>query len=516
MSQSCTPIDDYDYEPIDLGGPSFRLLMLHQGSTIDRIECTLLQAWFDGENACPYEALSYTWGGNQRTNPIKVNGKTLVITANLFLALRELRLVDRDRILWADAICIDQSNAEERGHQVQQMGTIYSHAEQVIFWLGEGSYPTNALLDSLQKLEEESQRHVHRHWKPTDAGWSRLWQLAQSIQSPGFKDLQRMGMEMLLDRPWFRRIWILQEVANARSAVVRCGKRCVPARIFTLAPSLLGVQPKPRCQAVLDIMPGASRNNSWWSCKRDLYNLLRIFKESEASDPRDMIFALLGLATDVRDDSSLRADYTKSVADVIRDVALFLFGLPHPPSYTMPRFLALFPNLNEGYLVQAVEIYDETYNRVDLLEDREDGVMVTARVVAAAARNPNGGIHAIWRLLHRRAKDFIITEELVILLARSFTSNLMEILLEQRGQVIAITEGILKAAQENELEPEQMMDVIIKMGGEKVLQAAHNAANIDRIEPFLRRYAKKTGVTVKTTQDVPMLISHQQKRDGNK
>ncbi|KAF2177019.1 HET-domain-containing protein, partial [Zopfia rhizophila CBS 207.26] len=195
---------------------------------------------------------------------------------------------------WVDVRCINQDNEKERGHQVQQMGNIYSQADQVIFWLGLETLATEVLMDSLKQLQEECIRHAYKDWQHLD-----------------LETLQRKGTELLLERPWFQRVWILQEVANANAAVVCTGNRSVPARIFALTPWLTGVRPKPHCQAVLDIMPGRSRKDSWWSQKRDLYTLLVKFNGSKASDERDMIYALLGISSDARDNDSLRADYTK-------------------------------------------------------------------------------------------------------------------------------------------------------------------------------------------------------------
>ena len=68
-------------------------------------------------------------------------------------------------------------------------------------------------------------------------------------------------------------IWILQEVANSQAAIVCCGGQFVSARVFAVAPFLLGLTPELRCQAVLDIMPGIFRKESWFNGKRDLPRL---------------------------------------------------------------------------------------------------------------------------------------------------------------------------------------------------------------------------------------------------
>ncbi|PYH97913.1 hypothetical protein BO71DRAFT_416682 [Aspergillus ellipticus CBS 707.79] len=246
----------FHYESIDLEGPSFRLLLLRSGDAGDAIE-----------------SLSYTWGIMLKGYYITIDGGKLPVTANLFYALQALRLPNIDRVIG------------ERGHQVQQMETIYSRAEQVIIWLGPGAYETNAAMDSIKQIEDESRQYEYREWGPTNEHRTKIWS---------------------------SRVWILQEVANARSAIVCSGQKSVSAYFFALAPSLIQVQPNSR--------------TPWWSQNRDLYILLIKFKESKASDPRDMVYALLGIASDTHEDRhTLHADYTKTEAKLVYDVNSFLF-----------------------------------------------------------------------------------------------------------------------------------------------------------------------------------------------
>ena len=148
------------------------------------------------------------------------------------------------------------------------MGNIFFQANRVIFWLGSPIYEINVLMDSLKQLKKESIKYACGNWKLTDTRWMDLWSAVRPTLMNLYLNIdtrQYEGMEMLLERPWFKRVWILQEVANAKVAVVCTGTRSISARIFALAPSLIGIQPKPHCQAVLDIMPGPSRKDSWWS-----------------------------------------------------------------------------------------------------------------------------------------------------------------------------------------------------------------------------------------------------------
>jgi hypothetical protein len=136
----------FEYDSINLARPAFRLARLLAVSGTD-IQCEIFQAWFDQpKDIMPYEALSYTWGDTEKTDKIRVNGCEFHVTQNLRLALEYLRLENEDRILWIDGLCINQMNDKEKGHQVQQMGNIYSRAERVVIWLGPANCDTDFLM----------------------------------------------------------------------------------------------------------------------------------------------------------------------------------------------------------------------------------------------------------------------------------------------------------------------------------------------------------------------------------
>ncbi|KAK1856100.1 ankyrin repeat and sam domain containing protein 6 [Colletotrichum chrysophilum] len=101
----------FRYSPLDLAGRSFRLLMLHQGMA-GEISCNIFEASLESDSAMPYEALSYAWGSTDQSETITANGKILHVTKNLYSALGHLRNKE-NRILWVDAICIDQTNLQE-------------------------------------------------------------------------------------------------------------------------------------------------------------------------------------------------------------------------------------------------------------------------------------------------------------------------------------------------------------------------------------------------------------------
>lgn len=374
-------MDMFEYHPIDLTGPSFRLIRLLRRSGAD-IKCDIFDASLaERESAISYESLSYTWGGMDKKECILVNGKSLRVTWNLYSALLHLQLDDEDRILWIDAICIDQSNMKERGHQVQQMGAIYQHASRVIFWLGEGTLKTSILMKSLTLLEAESRKVACSSWKPTDERWNSLWETAnqrmRSDYGSGLRAMLNKGFQSLLDHPWFRRVWILQEVAGAKAAIVCCGKASVRARVFALAPAILQIEPDTHCQAVFDIMPGSSRVNSWWNEKRDLYNVLQKFQNSQTSEERDILYALLGLTSDASKPGTFTADYTKLIVEVIDDLNHFLFPYTDPRLWrrvnmqSIVQYIQDLPFLNHLALIQALDFrhskaVEHCLNRINL------------------------------------------------------------------------------------------------------------------------------------------------------
>jgi ankyrin repeat protein len=396
---------EYKYKPIDLDRPGVRLLRLFRGNFTDNIQCDLFEGWINQtEDGIPYDALSYTWGSTEKVAQITVNGSTMHVTSNLHAALQHLRFEEEDRLLWIDAICIDQDNMAERRHQVQHISYIYKEAERVVIWLGEGTQESDFLMDSIKQLQENNVK-VEGDWRRSAQLWMRPRTGLGGINTHQ-NDKWTEGMELMLRRPWFQRIWILQEIANARVATIHCGKKSVSARTFAQVPSIIGLQPKPHTQAVLDIMPGLSRKESWWGQKRNLHTLLVKFRESKATDKRDIIYALLGISLDVCQSNILLPDYTKSLQQVIRDTTSFLLShtdqdqsLYNFLHWTLPEFLQSLDSLSSAVLGSASEDGQEAMvelllatNKVELdWKDKGDQTPLHQ-----AARN---GHEAIVRLL---------------------------------------------------------------------------------------------------------------------
>lgn len=135
-----------------LTGDIIRLLTLQPGLFNDPIHCQLEQVSLSAGHS--YEALSYAWGDAKDTSPMILDRTPYYITKNLECALRYLRYKESPRVLWIDAICIDQNDLDEKSEQVPIMGEIYSRATKVYAWLGEADRQIDCVFDVLQEFRD--------------------------------------------------------------------------------------------------------------------------------------------------------------------------------------------------------------------------------------------------------------------------------------------------------------------------------------------------------------------------
>ena len=332
-------------------GDTIRLVRLKRGPLDATISCELLETSLSEDRSFPYEALSYTWGSPgpgqslwdhdenksfaevEKSVTIVVNNLNFYVAPNLYLALRHLRDVEEDRILWVDAICIDQENDKEKGHQVGMMRRIFEQSAGVVVWLGEGSAQTDFFMDLAAEIWT-----VWQQPNPTNRVKTALERMQCRRRDGSRSDEASLAASLrdILDRSWFTRVWVIQEVASASTGVVICGSKSHPCDIFASVTAFLLDQESVRDalgllpavlqarKALIDVMPGLNRAGSWWTKDRTLGNLLAKFHDSQASNPRDNTYALLGISSDACDPEKFPPDYTKTVDQVIRDTAAFL------------------------------------------------------------------------------------------------------------------------------------------------------------------------------------------------
>ena len=145
-------MSQYYYSPLSSGHHSIRLLRLlpHEDESAD-IQCELYE--YSLQNSCRthlYEALSYVWGSPEKKLHIFMHGHSFEVTVNLHAALLRLRNDSMERVVWVDAICINQANEKEKEHQIQSMAKIYSQANRVIVWLGEAEDDSDQALEAIR------------------------------------------------------------------------------------------------------------------------------------------------------------------------------------------------------------------------------------------------------------------------------------------------------------------------------------------------------------------------------
>jgi len=164
-----------------------------------------------------YEALSYAWGDQNIKDSILLDGQDFLITASLKAALWHLRLITRVRKIWIDAICINQADTLERSQQVLIMRDIYANADKVIVWLGEESENSGIAMHILEDMSSGFVDYKTFGYEPSRCKAEEV-QMEVELWQP---------VTELFHRPFWSRVWIVQEIALAKEALVCCGWRSI-------------------------------------------------------------------------------------------------------------------------------------------------------------------------------------------------------------------------------------------------------------------------------------------------
>ena len=150
INKGKAPAKDYPHEPLPSDGDTIRILKLGQGSGDDPLIGSLFTAALT--EPVPFDALSYAWGNPTKEFTIICNDTVMGITANLHAALINLRYPDKERLIWTDALCINQEDLAEKGSQVSIMSKIYSAATRTVVWLGPEHESTKLAIDTLNSI----------------------------------------------------------------------------------------------------------------------------------------------------------------------------------------------------------------------------------------------------------------------------------------------------------------------------------------------------------------------------
>jgi len=322
----------YQYNVIQ-GEGSIRLLRVLKGRFHQRVRCEFVDYRLGGSES--YEAISYVWGSGVPDSTILLGGRPLEITRSAFNIIRKRRSMWEDKLIWIDQVCINQKDdGVEKTAQVKMMSRIYKEAALVTAYLGDSSssYYIQLLFATLHFL-------MHGLGVPAKA--------MAVIYILTFRIWQSEAVGEFFGNQWFRRVWIIQEAALASHLHIIYGDICMDWEYLSRAMDALGhremlgaLHPSSTHESLLAYTLGVRnvdpilelRGDIKRSRRFDLARVLTLGNGFKSTDPRDKVYALLGMTRDGARDS-IEPDYRldRSPQDVYRDAMLFILAKNDDP-----------------------------------------------------------------------------------------------------------------------------------------------------------------------------------------
>ncbi|KAM0287018.1 hypothetical protein ACHAQH_000703 [Verticillium albo-atrum] len=298
----------YQYQPLE-GERQIRVLKLHPGSGSDPLRGTLCNVALTEDLV--FESLSYVWGANLDNSTIEFEEKrVLKLGENLTIALYSLRHEKKERVIWVDALCIDQYNNEEKSSQIPLMAEIYAMASSVIVWLGLPTEHSQPGLEILSYLAGSGKFDDNAPWNRMESH-----DVAAALRD-------------IIDRRYFQRLWVVQEAALAQRVVVHVGHllfdwsgvlatRRFLARIkmAELSPSwqqsdLKEIDFRPLRELLEQSLATEARRNGTVELP-SLLDVVHSIRNRQVADPRDRIYGVMSLVTPAQV-AGFVPDYSKS------------------------------------------------------------------------------------------------------------------------------------------------------------------------------------------------------------
>ncbi|KAK5207545.1 hypothetical protein LTR72_007193 [Exophiala xenobiotica] len=301
------------YQP--LPEDSIRLLTLLPPDKSGMISCSLRTTSLLGKNK--YTALSYTWGNSEPRHRIMVDGHEIEIRHNLFKFLSNLSTGWFALDIWVDTLCINQADVIERSSQVRLMDKIFSNAHNVLAWLGE---PDSS--------SDKAMEHV-------------AWASAHMLDPLAYDDDRLVYVVSLLRRPWFQRIWVIQELLFAPRLELLCGGSRLDwdsfASWIVAFVNYANRWAEYRHRSIARLQGLFESENTGFSTALHIASEMKVGVGRTISlesllcqttltichDPRDRVYSLLRLASTP---TVLEIDYGKSPHDLYVDVVVSLIA----------------------------------------------------------------------------------------------------------------------------------------------------------------------------------------------
>ena len=255
-----------------------------------------------------YESISYTWGPAMPTETILLSSEfalsprhTIQIRDNLATCLRYLRLPEQIRHLWVDALCISQTDVEEKNHQVANIGRIFREANRVLAWVGLPTPASEAIL-----LQHTPKTKTHSRLRKLLSHTKRSVEESESARMIRVLDLGQ--------REYWSRTWVIQELTLAQEVTVVCGRyRLAWDEVLSHQG---GIYPNGPI-ATIGTLRSEFQQFGQLLKSKSLLEICSRFQYSRCSDPRDKVYALLQMSL-VRD--RIPPDYSKPVQLLFLDV----------------------------------------------------------------------------------------------------------------------------------------------------------------------------------------------------
>ncbi|KAJ4244781.1 hypothetical protein NW762_014358 [Fusarium torreyae] len=339
----------YAYRPL-LNPRDTRVAVLEPADHFnDTLRLSLKRVSLNSLGRTRYEALSYVWGPITGDRRVYCDGKLLNITPNCESALRYLRLRRKPRVLWIDALCINQNSNAEKSRQVPLMGDIYESASRVLIWLGPGSHDISGVFQRASYMYPfiSSPLYALRSFGPRVGDQVRKWNLLYSLTNwlwHRFVPQSRHDaevMSVISCNEWFSRMWTLQEHLLAKNSVLVAGHTYCSWTAFSsywmwsirAVQSLKGTSLPASLRIAIWIAfknaAAARQGQSISSAPFDIFSgFVECARTHRSRDPRDKVFAFLPLMRKLEPGiTPLPINYSLSPSRIYEDFARYTIKL---------------------------------------------------------------------------------------------------------------------------------------------------------------------------------------------
>lgn len=335
----------YRYQALPSQEDHIRRLILEPGEDdaplVGRLETIELRGAAD---LYPFRAVSYAWGSRNKNQIITVNRDRLEITTSLWDCLLQARDAHRAVALWADGICINQDDEEEKNRQVALMGRIYETSRCTLICLGLGlGTEDREYASAVAGLIAEVETLIQEVFEDPKFSWdwdSFPWPPADHAL---LRDYRWDSWVQLVQQPWFRRGWVVQEAALGPDALMLWAGEEVRLvsllRVFLwmmsrarlLMPEFKNIWEIPIIHLDLYFIQHPEESRTFMRMDQQNYiearPALEVLNEARGlllSDPKDRIYAFMALRTLDKAMPAVRPNYGKDVShlDVYRDFAI--------------------------------------------------------------------------------------------------------------------------------------------------------------------------------------------------